>query len=138
MAVTEPTGGSEPLKVAVKWVTSTGATMFKNLPFGGALGVVGAGMLLWLAPHLVPAGWTAEAVLSLGMGLGVVINRMVTGMLGWVLEPIRRHLGAGVEAWIRLGKVDRYRTRGLLPEKDATALAAKIAKEDVSPKPTKR
>ena len=138
MAVTESTDGAEPLKVAVKWVTSTGATLFKNLPFGGALGVVGAGVMLWLAPHLVPAGWTAEAVLSLGMGLGVVLHRLATGIFGWVLEPIRRHLGAGVEAWIRLGKVDRYRTRGLLPEKDATALAVKIAKEDVSPKPTKR
>ena len=134
---TNPIGG--PIKATFNWVTQAGSSVLRNLPFGGAVGVVASGAVLWFAPHLVPAGWSAEAVLSLGMGLGVVLSRLVEGVAGWFFEPARRHLGARWEAWLRLGKLDGYRKRGLIAEREAQELAVKIVKEDLSPKrPSKR
>ena len=128
-----------PIKATFNWVTQAGSSVLRNLPFGGAVGVVASGVVLWFAPQLVPAGWSAEAVLSLGMGAGVVLSRLAEGLLGWFVEPARRHLGARWEAWLRMGKLDGYRKRGLIAEKDAEELAVRIVKDDLSPKrPSKR
>jgi len=128
---------ASPLKATFNLVTQTGASLLRNLPFGGAFGVVVAGVILWFAPGLVPIGWSAEAVLSLGMGSGVVLQRLVDGAVGWFFEPARRHLGARWEAKLRLGKLDDYRKRGLLGEADAKEIAVRIAKEDLMPKKRK-
>lgn len=128
---------ASPLKATFNLVTQTGASLLRNLPFGGAFGVVVAGIILWFAPGLVPIGWSAEAVLSLGMGSGVVLQRLVDGAVGWFFEPARRHLGARWEARIRLGKLDGYRKRGLLAESDAKELATRIVREDLMPKKRK-
>ena len=95
------------LKAAFNWVTQAGSSVLRNLPFGGAIGVVASGVVLWFAPQVIPLGWSAEAVLSLGMGSGIVMHRLIDGIFGWIFEPARRHLGARWEAWIRLGKLDR-------------------------------
>jgi hypothetical protein len=129
---------ARPLKVAFNWVTATGANILRTLPLGGAAGVVAAGLVLWFAPKLVPAGWSAEAVLSLGMGSGVVLHRVLEMLLGWLLEPAQRHLGARFEAWLRIGKVEQYRRRGLIAEEEARALLERIVRDDVGPKPRAR
>ncbi len=130
---TAPLGGARPaIKSKFNWVTKTGASLFKTLPFGGAVGVVGSGVVLWFFPEFIPEGWTAEAVLSMGMASGVVLHRLLDGVLGWFLEPVRRHVGARWEAWLRLEKVGHYQRRGMLPEKEALALIGKIVKEDVN------
>jgi hypothetical protein len=128
---------ASPLKATFNLVTQTGASLLRNLPFGGAVGVVVAGIILWFAPGLVPIGWSAEAVLSLGMGSGVVLQRLVDGAVGWFFEPARRHLGARWEARIRLGKLDGYRKRGLVAESDAKELATRIVREDLMPRKRK-
>ena len=122
------------LKAAFNWVTQAGSSVLRNLPFGGAIGVVASGVVLWFAPQIIPLGWSAEAVLSLGMGSGIVMHRLIEGIFGWIFEPARRHLGARWEAWIRLGKLDRYRKRGLIPDEDAAVLMGRIVRDDVSPK----
>jgi hypothetical protein len=134
---TSPVDG--PVKAKFNWVTQAGSSVLRNLPFGGAVGVVASGVVLWFAPQLVPVGWSAEAVLSLGMGLGVVLSRLVEGLFGWFFEPVRRHLGARWEARLRMGKLDGYRKRGLIAEPEAQELAVKIVKDDLSPRrPSKR
>jgi hypothetical protein len=115
-------------------VTAAGLNAFRKLPFGGAVGIVVAGGILWLAPQLVPDGWPAEAVLSLGMGSGVVLSRLFDAMLGWFFEPIRRHLGSGWEAVLELRKLDHYRKLGMLPEEKADALTGEIVQEDITAK----
>ena len=88
------------VKAAFNWVTQAGASTLKNLPFGGALGVVTAGVVLWLAPHLIPEGWSAEAVLSLGMGGGIVIHRLLNGsarMVHRARAPSRRGALGGLD-----------------------------------------
>lgn len=122
------------VKATFNWVTQAGASTLRNLPFGGALGVVTSGVILWFAPQLVPEGWSAEAVLSLGMGSGIVLHRLLDGMLGWLIEPMRRHLGSRWEAWIQLGKLDGYRKRGLLPGEQAQVLTARIVQDDINAK----
>jgi len=77
-------------------------------------------------------------VLSLGMGSGVVLHRVLEMLLGWLLEPAQRHLGARFEAWLRIGKVEQYRRRGLLAEEEARALLERIVRDDVGPKPRAR
>ena len=134
MALRNTAPRDAPLKARFNLVTQAGASLLRNLPFGGAVGVVVAGVVLWFAPGLGPAGWSAEAVLSLGMGSGVVLQRLFDGAVGWFLEPAKRHLGARWEARIRLGKLDGYRKRGLLAESDAKELATRIVREDVSPR----
>lgn len=133
---TAPLGG--PIKAKFNWVTQSGASVLKNLPFGGATGVVLSGIVLWFAPERIPEGWSAEAVLSLGMGGGIVANRIFEGLLGWFVEPARLHLGARWEAWLRLRKLEGYRTRKLIPDADAEALMTRIVKDDVTPKPKAR
>ncbi len=122
------------LKARFNWVTQAGASTLKNLPFGAAVGVVVSGIVLWLAPQLVPDGWSAEAVISLGMGSGIVLHRLLEGLLGWFIEPMRRHLGSRWEAWIQLGKVDGYRKRGLLPGEQAQVLTTRIVEDDIKAK----
>ena len=68
MALKNSAPVSEGFKAKFNWVLQAGASTLRNLPFGGALGVVAAGIVLWLAPQFIPDGWSAEAVLSLGMG----------------------------------------------------------------------
>lgn len=118
-------------------LTRSGVSLLKSLPFGGAVGVVTSGIVLWFLPSLVPAGWSAEAVLSLGMGGGMVLERLVNGLLGWFLEPVRRHLGSRWEAWLQLRKLDGYARRGMLQEKDAAELTEKIVRADVTGKRAK-
>ena len=122
------------VKAAFNWVTQAGASTLKNLPFGGALGVVTAGVVLWLAPHLIPEGWSAEAVLSLGMGGGIVIHRLLNGMLGWFIEPVRRHVGARWEAWIQLNKLEGYSKRGMIAAEQAHLLTDRIVQDDINAK----
>lgn len=135
---THPLGGSSPVERTIKagfnWVTTAGASVMRNLPLGGTTGVVIGGIILWFLPHLVPQGWGAEAVLSLGMGAGVVVHRLIDGILGWFIEPMRRHLGASWEARLRLGKLSRYRKEGLIPEPEAGELLARIVRDDVNSK----
>lgn len=126
------------LKAKFNWVTQSGASVLKNLPFGGATGVVVSGIILWFKPALVPEGWSAEAVLSLGMGGGIVAQRIFDGLLGWFVEPARLHLGARWEASLRLRKLEGYRSRKLIPDDEAAELIARIVKEDVTPKPKPR
>ncbi len=126
------------VKASFNWVTQAGANTLRNLPFGGALGVVVAGAVLWLTPPFVPDGWSAEAVLSLGMGSGVVLHRLLHGALGWFFEPMRRHLGSRWEAWIQLGKLDGYRKRGLLPAEQAHVLTDRIVQDDINAKGRRR
>ena len=68
------------------------------------------------------------------MGSGIVLHRLLDGALGWFIEPVRRHLGARWEASLRLGKLERYRKRGLLPVEDAAALTGQIVREDITPR----
>ena len=129
---TAPLGRS--IKASFNWVTQAGASTLKNLPFGGALGVVAAGVVLWFLPQVVPEGWSAEAVLSLGMGSGLVLHRLLTGLLGWFIEPMRRHLGARWEAFIRLGKLDGYSKRGMIAAEQVHLLTDRIVQDDINGK----
>ena len=122
------------VKASFNWVTQAGANTLRNLPFGAALGVVASGAILWLAPHVVPEGWSAEAVISLGMGAGIVLHRLLDWGLGWFVEPVRRHLGSRWEAWLQLDKLDGYQKRGLLPPDQAQVLTARIVKDDIDAK----
>ena len=134
MALKNTTPVSEGFKAKFNWVTQAGASTLKNLPFGGALGVVAAGVVLWFVPQLVPEGWSAEAVLSLGMGSGLVLHRLLTSLLGWFIEPMRRHLGARWEAFIRLGKLDGYSRRGLIAAEQVHLLTDRIVQDDINAK----
>jgi len=134
MALKNTAPVSEGFKAKFNWVTQAGASTLKNLPFGGALGVVAAGTVLWLAPQFVPAGWSAEAVLSLGMGAGVVVHRLFVGPFGWFIEPMKRHLGSRWEAWIQLGKLQRYSKRGMIDAEQAHILTDRIVQQDIAAK----
>jgi len=123
---------SEGFKAKFNWVTQAGASTLRNLPFGGALGVVAAGLVIWLAPHLIPEGWSAEAVLSLGMGAGVVTHRLFVGTFGWFIEPMKRHLGSRWEAWIQLEKLAGYSKRGLIDSDHAHVLTDRIVQQDIT------
>lgn len=105
---------------------------FRSLPFGGAVGVVGAGLVLRFLPGVVPEAWDATAVLALGMGLGLVLHRVVDWLFGWFLEPMRRHLFARWEAWLRLTKLERYARRGFIARKEADTIASGIARADIA------
>jgi hypothetical protein len=133
---THPLGASSPVERTIKagfnWVTTAGASVMRNLPLGGTIGVVVGGIILWFLPRVVPQGWSAEAVLSLGMGAGVVVHRLIDGILGWFIEPMRRHLGARWEARLRLRKLDRYRKEGLIPAEEADVLLGRIVRDDVT------
>jgi len=122
------------VKATFNWVTQSGASTLKNLPFGAAVGVVASGVVLWFAPHLIPEGWSAEAVLSLGMGSGIVLHRLVAGLLGWFIEPVRRHVGARWEAWIQLNKLEGYSRRGMIAAEQAHVLTDRIVQEDINAK----
>jgi hypothetical protein len=122
------------LRAKFNLLTRSGSSLLRSLPFGGAVGVVVAGAVLWFAPRLVPAGWGAEAVLSLGMGGGIVLHRLIDALLGWFFDPVERHLRARWEAAIRLAKLARYRKQGLIAEAEAQSLQRRIVQDDVSPK----
>lgn len=134
MALKNTAPVSEGFKAKFNWVTQAGASTLRNLPFGGALGVVAAGVVLWLAPHLIPEGWSAEAVLSLGMGAGVVLHRLFVGTFGWFIEPMKRHLGSRWEAWIQLEKLEGYSKRGMIDTDQAHLLTDRIVQQDISAK----
>ena len=129
---TAPVGDS--FRARFNLLTKAGASMVRSLPFGGAVGVVVAGVVLWFAPSLVPIGWSAEAVLSLGLGGGMVLHRLVDALFGWFFEPAQRHLRSRWEAWIQLAKITRYRKRGLIPPGDVEDLTGRIVRGDVMPK----
>jgi hypothetical protein len=134
MALKNTVPVSEGFKAKFNWVTQAGASTLKNLPFGGALGVVAAGVVLWLAPQFIPEGWSAEAVLSLGMGAGVVVHRLFVGTFGWFIEPLKRHLGSRWEAWIQLGKLQGYSKRGMIGAEQAHLLTDRIVQDDIRAK----
>lgn len=127
-----------PVRTKFNLLTRAGVSAIKSLPFGGAVGVVTAGAILWLSPASVPEGWASESFLSLGMGAGMVVHRVVETALGWILEPMRRHLAARWEAWIQLRKLNGYRERGLIRDEDAEDLAGRIIKADVTGKRRRR
>lgn len=130
---TAPIGGT-PLRVRLNLLTRTGVTVLKSLPFGGAVGIVAAGAVLWAAPRLVPPGWSAEAVLTMGLGLGMVSHRLLDAIVGWFFEPVVRHVRARWEASIRLAKLGRYRKRGMIGEGEARELTERIARADITPR----
>lgn len=132
MSPTRSTSARDKFMARLNLLTRSGVSLLRNLPFGGAVGVVVSGIVLWFAPSLVPEGWTAEAVLSLGMGSGMVLERLVDGLLGWFLDPIRRHLRSGWEAEIQLRKLGRYSRRGMVDPKQAAELTERIVKADVT------
>jgi len=134
MALKNAAPVSEGFKAKFNWVTQAGASTLRNLPFGGALGVVAAGMVLWLAPQFIPEGWSAEAVLSLGMGAGVVVHRLFVGTFGWFIEPMKRHLGARWEASIQLGKLEGYSKRGMIAQDQVHLLTDRIVQQDITAK----
>ena len=134
MALKNSAPVSEGFKAKFNWVTQAGASTLRNLPFGGAFGVVAAGIVLWLAPQLIPEGWSAEAVLSLGMGAGVVVHRLFVGTFGWFIEPMKRHLGARWEASIQLGKLEGYSKRGMIAPEQAHLLTDRIVQDDINAK----
>ena len=134
MALKNAAPVSEGFKAKFNWVTQAGASTLRNLPFGGALGVVAAGMVLWLAPQFIPEGWSAEAVLSLGMGAGVVVHRLFVGTFGWFIEPMKRHLGGRWEASIQLGKLEGYSKRGMIAQDQVHLLTDRIVQQDITAK----
>ena len=69
MALKNTAPVSEGFKAKFNWVTQAGASTLRNLPFGGALGVVAAGIVLWLAPHVIPDGWSLDKVKAFLDGL---------------------------------------------------------------------
>lgn len=108
------------------------AERLKSIPFGGALGVVTAGGALWLTPDILPAGWNAQSFLAFGMGAGIVADRLLSALLGWLLSPVLRHLASRWEAILQLGKLGRYRRRGIIGDADGKRIALRIAKSDVA------
>lgn len=105
---------------------------FRSLPFGGAVGVVGAGLVLRFAPGILPEAWDPAAALALGCGVGIVLHRAVDWLFGWFFDPVRRHVLARWEAWLRLAKLERYERRGLIERKEARGIAAGIVRADVA------
>jgi hypothetical protein len=103
----------------------------KNAPFGAAAGVVAAGALLWFAPHIIPDGWRAEAVVGLGLGAGMVSQRVLDWMFGWLFEPVLRHVRSRWEATIQLRKLARYEKLGRLPEGERDRIFIRIARADI-------
>jgi hypothetical protein len=108
------------------------AERLKSIPFGGALGVVVAGGALWIRPEVLPAGWNAQSFLAFGMGAGIVADRLLSAIFGWMLGPILRHLASRWEATLQLGKLSRYQKRGLIGGVDGKRIALRIAKSDVA------
>ncbi len=115
------------------------AERLKSIPFGGALGVAAAGGALWLAPEILPTGWSSQSFLALGMGAGIVLDRLVSATIGWIIAPVIRHLAARWEATLQLRKLARYRARRVIGDADGKRIAVRIAKSDVAgvspPKP---
>jgi hypothetical protein len=115
------------------------AERLRSIPFGGALGVAAAGGALWLAPEILPAGWSSQSFLALGMGVGIVADRVVSATIGWVIAPVLRHLAARWEAMLQLRKLGGYQKRRVIGEADGKRIALRIAKSDVAgvppPKP---
>ena len=103
------------LKARFNWVTQAGASTLKNLPFGAAVGVVVSGIVLWLAPQLVPDGWSAEAVISLGMGSRHRAASPVRGIAGLV------HRADAASPRFALGSMDPARQGRRLPQARASA-----------------
>jgi hypothetical protein len=129
MAVTKP---APTPAVSKRIFTLALAERLKSVPFGGALGVVTAGGALWLSPEVLPAGWSSQSFLAFGMGAGIVVDRLLSATIGWIVNPVLRHLSARWEATLQLGKLARYRRRGLIGGVDGKRIALRIAKSDVS------
>ena len=135
MAVT-----NTPAKPAVsrRIFTLALAERLKSIPFGGALGVVTAGGALWLAPDILPDGWSSQSFLAFGMGAGIVVDRLVSATIGWIVSPVLRHVSARWEATLQLRKLERYRKQGVIGGPDGKRIATRIAKSDVSGDPPTR
>ena len=118
--------------VSKKIISLTLAERLKSIPFGGALGVVIAGTALWVSPDVLPDGWTPQSFLAFGLGAGIVANRLVSATLGWIVAPVFRHLASRWEATLQLGKLARYRRRGMIDGTDGKRIALRIAKSDVA------
>lgn len=108
------------------------AERLKSIPFGGALGVVTAGGALWLRPEVLPDGWSPQSFLAFGMGAGIVADRLVSAMIGWIVGPVLRHLSSRWEATLQLRKLERYRQIGVIGGADGKRIATRIAKSDVA------
>ena len=115
------------------------AERLKSIPFGGALGVAIAGLALWIDPTILPAGWSSQSFLALGMGVGIVVDRILGVTVGWILTPVFKHLASRWEATLQLRKLGGYQKRQLIGPVDGKRIALKIAKHDVAgvppPKP---
>jgi hypothetical protein len=129
MAVTKAT--PKPA-VSKRIFTLALAERLKSIPFGGALGVVTAGGALWLEPEILPEGWSPQSFLAFGMGAGIVVDRLVSATIGWIVSPVLRHLSSRWEATLQLGKLARYQRRGVLGGADGKRIATRIAKSDVA------
>ena len=129
MAVTRPA----PRTTVSRQIFSLAlAERLRSIPFGGALGVVAAGTALWLAPEILPTGWSPQSFLAFGMGAGIVIDRLLAATIGWIVSPLLRHLSSRWEATLQLGKLERYRRRGTIGGADGKRIALRIAKSDVA------
>jgi hypothetical protein len=129
MAVTKPA----PRTTVSRQVFSLAlAERLRSIPFGGALGVVAAGTALWLAPEVLPEGWSPQSVLAFGMGAGIVADRLLAATIGWIVSPLLRHLSSRWEATLQLGKLARYQKRGTIGGTDGKRIALRIAKSDVA------
>ncbi|HSE51699.1 MAG TPA: hypothetical protein VLB00_05895 [Gemmatimonadales bacterium] len=129
MAVTRPA----PRTTVSRQIFSLAlAERLRSIPFGGALGVVAAGTALWLAPEILPAGWSPQSFLAFGMGTGIVIDRLLAATIGWIVSPLLRHLSSRWEATLQLGKLERYQRRGTIGGADGKRIALRIAKSDVA------
>lgn len=82
-------------------------------------------------PSYLPTGWKPEAVIAVGLAIGLLIHKVVQWTVGWFFEPIVRHLRARWEARIQIRKLERYRKSGFIDDAELKKLANKIAKNDV-------
>ncbi len=131
-------GVTGAVRTAFNLLTAAGINALNRVPVGGAAGIFAAAALVWFAPELRPEGWSVEAILSVGLVAGLVVHRVVEWLIGWFLEPARRHLGARWDAHIRLEKLEHYRDRGLLKEDEAVLLTSKIVQDDITSKQRRR
>jgi len=80
---------------------------------------------------VLPDGWSSQSFLAFGMGAGIVVDRLVSATIGWIVSPVLRHVSARWEATLQLRKLELYRRRGVIGGADGKRIATRIAKSDV-------